>query len=455
MKKAFKKSLALTVAILFICISLTSCGIFQKKPETAEELWNRIDETMTNLTSYEANISLDMSYEIESKKFTAKGNGTLITIKENDDLYYYNSMVTEISCPELSIDQKSTSVKAYDDGAMFISNKSEGIDQNLSAKTDREAFLKAQENSGMDFDFNDSSKSEFDQDDDKSWELSFWGFDSDTLAATANEMGFSDIISDASLEDIIVTVYADKDFKVFLMDVDFIFKPEKTGAPVPTVSAEADYGKFNEASEIDIEKDKFTQVDNLLILEDIDNMLNDIYNNTDGLVTLNITQASYYDGKKKSSSKETDSITYGKKDGKYSHRIVSKINGVNTATIKYANGSQTVSSSGKTQSASLTEFEAKLFLRQLINTPKYDSSLVSNVTNNGNGVYKITLIEADPSLYENLAANITSTSATVEFTVVDGKITLINSDIKLSGTSSKTSTVPFKLTISSDLRVVK
>ena len=171
-------------------------------------------------------------------------------------------------------------------------------------------------------------------------------------------------------------------------------------------------------------------------------MIEDIEELENGSFVLDLTQTistSY----SKNSYTERDTVTYGKKDGKYFYDAKASADNAKY-DISYANGKQTVTVSGQTQTVDQSEKEAKAFVNGLINSAKYSPDKIINITQKEDGVYTI-ICTPDSSLYKPAYSYLTNATQSITFTIQDGKITKISSTVSASCYVATYGSVSFSL----------
>ena len=445
-----KKFFVLLIAVLLCALAFTSCG----DPETTTELMNKIDEKMESLKSYQSDVTANLSTDIYGYHCVAGFTGTQITIYGDSDRFYYYTVMegtTEMKDTEKNEVVESVKFKeieAFHEGNMFVSSEQGDQVQKLYSPLTKDeyiAYLEKQE-STLDIDYEACVNKAFLKNEDKTWTLTYSGYTKKAIAVVIEAFN-ADELFEEEIVDMEITIHANADFTVKDMELKMIFENESTTS---TFSMTAEYSKYNEATPIvdTLDVSQYKEVADCRLLTDIEDMIEDLEELENGSFVLDLTQTistSY----SKNSYTERDTVTYGKKDGKYFYEAKASTDSTKY-DIAYANGKQTVTISGQTQTVDQTEKEAKEFINGLINTAKYSSSKVSNIRKNENGIYTI-VCKPDSSLYQpvfsSLGASVQNVSQTIKVTVQDGKITKIEST--LSASSSYTmyyGTVSFELT---------
>ena len=447
-----KKFFVLLIAVLMFALAFTSCAKKQRDPETTTELMTKIDEKMESLQSYQSDVTANLATDIYGYRCVADFIGTQITIYgASDRFYYYNVMegTTEMKDTEKNEvveTVKSKQIEAFHEGNMFVFSEQGDLKQNMYSPLTKDeyiAYLEKQE-STLDIDFEACVNKAFAKNEDGTWTLTYSGYTKKSIA-TVVEAFQADELFEEEIVDMEITIHANADFTVKVVEFKMIFENESTTSEF---RMKAEYSKYDVATPIvdTLDVSKYTQVADCRLLTDIADMIEDLEEMENGSFVLDLTQkllASY-----SSTYTERDTVTYGKKDGKYFYDIKAS---TDTAKydIAYANGKQSVTISGTTETADQTEKEAKEFINGLINSAKYNAGKVSNLQKKADGVYTITC-DPDESLYQPVFASL-GTSArnatqTITITIQDGKITKMESTVSANCYTTTYGSVAFYLT---------
>ena len=133
MKKFLKLFLIPLSLVLFagMLIACTPQNNEEKEPETAIELWDRIDKKMEALESYEMSSNIQMTFYVLGKKVTGTIVGGVIESNKDNNYYYYTDSGTTLSCPQLNLFQKENTIESYQNGTLFISTVNDSVNQQL------------------------------------------------------------------------------------------------------------------------------------------------------------------------------------------------------------------------------------------------------------------------------------------------------------------------------------
>ena len=444
-----KKIFVLLIAVFLCALAFTSCG----DPKTSAELMDKIDEKMESLKSYQADVTANLSAQLFfGYHCTAGFTGTQITIDgDSDGFYYYNMMegTTKIEDAEkndLVETVKSKELEAFHEGKMFVSSEQGDSVQKLYSPLTKDeyiAYLEKQEDA-LDIDFEACVNKNFTKNEDKTWTLTYSGYTKKAVAAIVEAFN-ADELFEEEIADMEITIHANADFTVKDMEFKMIFANESTTS---TFTMKAEYSKYNEATPIvdTLDVSQYTEVADCRLLTDIADMIEDLQEMENGSFALNLKQT-ISTSSAENSYTEKDTVTYGKKDGKYFYDVKAFANN-EKYDISYANGKQTVTASGVNETLDQTEEEAREFINGLIDSAKYTADKIAKITQKEDGVYTITC-KPDESLYQPVFASLGSSSdnatQTITITIQDGKITKISSSVTAIAFPAAYGRVEFKL----------
>lgn len=438
------KKLICYALTLFSCVlMLTACQskdpdtVHEKKPfepESAMQLWEKIDATMDELESYEMDNAAQVVYYYMGYEIGLDMGGKTITTA----VAHYEETETVIACPEIEMNQTMTMVQAYYGGKMYTAANDGIYDQKFCSEMTYEEYKETKNDDlAGDIDITDCTESVFSKGEDGSWKLNFSGYTKKTIDKILDGMELTNEMLGAPIEDMEVTLVADKDFYAQKMELSLLFA-EAEGEPLPEFSVIAEYSKFNEAvfDAVVLAPEDYSVVDDVRILEKVGDALKERQAATSGEFTLEHKSTSELMGHTENSY-ERDSVSYGKKNGAYYYDITAELNGQQLA-IQYRNGVQTVTSAGESQTASQAEDDAKAFIDGLIDSAKYNPMAVAAIEKKDEGVYLFNVAQQDLSAYDYYFAGvdveITSAAQQITVTLDNGHLAKIESKITLDGT---------------------
>lgn len=430
-----KKTLFLLVCIsIVLLLTLVSCG----EPKSAEALYEKVDQVMNSLNSYEMDMDMKMTFYVSGYKVTGESRGHAVEYGlQGDEYYFYQEVDTKVTCKELSIAENQKNVETYSGGNYFICNESGGASQKLySALTSQQAMEYRLENDMEVGDvFEDCAERSFEKKEDGTWVLIYSGYTKKAIAHLEESMGLDGGLLDAEIMDMVITCVVDENYYVKRMELEFVFEEE---SKTPTIEISMTYSAYDAAEKKATEPDvaDYTKVDDIRLLTQVEDMLAERAECESGSFTLALTQSVTSTASTSSSLyKETDKVTFGEDESGYFYDIDATVDNVKY-DISYKNGKQTVKTSSKTQDNDQTDKEARAYIETLINSAGYDCTSVSKVEKRGEGVYRFTCTpgkDVYESYFANMGGKLTSATQTITVTIKDGQITKIQSVVTAMG----------------------
>lgn len=446
-----KKLFVLLITLLLCTLALTSCG----NPKSAEDVMKKIDKKMDSVKSYQTDITAKLSTEMYGYRVLADFTGKEIKINGNADKYYdYTIMEGSMEMKDLEKNEeiqkvKTKNLRAFHEGNIYIWSEKDNLTQKLYSPLTKDeyiAYLEKQSDT-IEIDFESCVNSSFVKNEDKSWTLNYSGYTKKAIDEFIE--AFGDELFEEEIKDMEITVHANADFTVKDVEIKIIFENESSTSEF---SMNQKYSNYGEATPIvdTLDVSQYKEVSDCRLLTDITDMFEDLEELENGSFVLDITQTlSTSSPSYKKTNTEKDTVTYGKKDGKYFYDV--KANTDNREyDIDYANGKQTITVSGQAQTVDQTEKEAKAFINGLINTAKYEAIRVSDIKKLEDGTYQIRCDKPNADLYypvfSSLRTPVQHVSQTIDITVQDGKIIKIKSTLSASSFTMNYGNISFKLT---------
>ena len=450
-----KKSYMLLSFVLLIALTLTSCvGVPQNntsqtlteqknlsEPQTATELWERIDDTMNALDSYEATVSSRITAYNEGYEVTATITGNAAQSgMQSGNFYSYNYAKTTVRILELQVKMDNKVTEVFKDGKVYISNVGNDVESKLCSPMTMEEYKKySEDNNILDYDIQDCTSKSFTKNEDNTWSLNFSGYTNKVMHSLVDHFGMEDVFN-AEMLDMEVSIEADEAFRALKFDCTFVFDTEEGDENIPQMTITSKYSSFNEfvPDPEAINESEFQEIEDIRILGDISDKMNDIRNAKEGSFELEIEQKVTFAGDS-SHYKEKDTVKYGKKNGAFYYDITAMVDDA-SFKILYEKGLQTIIQDGETTSAPQTSEEAEEFIWSLINSSQYNKNYVTNMISDGDGVYEIVCEKADSnafaSLFVAMGARYESGKQTFRIFMKNGKLEKIESEAALSGVVS-------------------
>lgn len=458
-KEATMKKLSLALVILLVlAIMLPSCK--EKKPESADELWNKIDEVMDSTESYRTDITMDLTmYTMgEEVKMTAEGY-SLYSQKGGHGDYNYNKSV--VKSDKLGIDQTSETVKAFIDGTLYIYDKSDGKESGKYATVSEKEYEEYTELSGglFDIDVEEGATKTFSQQSDGSWLLEISEYPEETVNKAFSSIGFDRETAGGKAKDLKVSVKADEKYRVSTMSFVFEFEADGGAEKVPTFAMEATYSGYGSTSvsaEL-IDTSKYEKKEDLVDREKIETLARKLYNHENVKMSAKIRGKVYAGAEIVSDIKEDDEINYGIRDGGYFFDLTAQVySGSSSYEVKmaYADGKLSTEVDGQKEVTQANSMAAKAYIDTSVQLSLYSDENITSVTDNGNGVYEVTLdlssMDQYKAAFEGTGESLKSAEGIALITIEDDGIKSIKLSVNVVSTMGT-----YKITKTLDLTVLE
>ena len=418
------------VLIITLCIPfLTSCALVDFEPKNASALWKKINRTMNNLQSYESEVSGNILFHEDEEKIAATfSSKTIISGKRPKDFYYYSTSESRLSIAQHF--QKQTITEAYHDGNMFVFSGSNRDAQRIYSPLKARDFINYLENRNLGFSdtlLQSCNNKSFTHNEDTTWSLCYSDYTEKSIDFMISSFGLDNNLFDFEIQDMKITIQADHQFRITEMTVDFIFNEEDTSNGA-SFNITAQYFNHDNATLITdtLNPKDYTKVEDCRLLSKFEDMFEKLNNDKDGSFVLYIEQTGTPSDKTKVTT-ETDTISYGEKDGNYFYNVHTVFEPFNSMTISYENGIQTTKKGSETKTKEQSETEAKIFISSLINSAQYDSSKVADIKKIRKDVYEIKCIV--PSTNELGLPSSNPARKTIRITTKNGNIVKIENYI--------------------------
>ena len=383
---------------------LTSCeyidfvlDFFKADPETADELWDRIDEEMDEIESYRCTTDVSINYEMQGIK--VKGNVDIVMVEigddDDEDYYSYMSNSADVYVGGSRITD-TESVVVYQDGKIYLSNKDGDVVNRLSAEMTTEEFVDyiSDRDNDIDLSVENATDKKMEKKDDGEWEISFSIFDEDELLEMLEAMEFDEDMLGFEITGVSVEAVADEDFRVDEMTVTFISGDDEV------IVMTARYDCYNSAKRVDIDEPDYEDVDYISAAITVEDYLDDVMDaeslDFDVYITHKVQNTAlteiYYE------YEENDSVSFLNKNNAFTYGIEAYLNG-EKFSIEYAYGTQTIIGSGSKQTAAQSALEAKSFILNLLDPVSFQLFNVSNIEKLSGDKYRIDLKATNVSDY--------------------------------------------------------
>jgi hypothetical protein len=420
---------------------MVSCGMFgSSEPESAQELYDKIIKKMDAIESVRTDISIDITFHVSGYEVKSEGTGYSVEIINSDgEFYFYEEITTRVNSVELSVDEKQKQMEAYYDGNYFISREQGDTVQKMYSPMTTEEVIEylSEKDVGM-FDYlaNCTNKS-FEKVDGGDWQYSCSGFTKIAIDKIVKALNLDGGELTAEFMDINFVLTADEKYRPKELKIDFVFEEIINKPSVSILMAFSQYGSAEAVTE-PLDTDKFTEVDDVRVLGDVEEMLREKTKKESGRFALTIDNTVRDYRGESSTYTEENIISYGKDDGGYFYNIDALIN-QELYTISYKNGRQTIELGSEYQENIQSEQEAREWIIQLMNNVGYDPITVTDIESKGEGVYKLTCGNTPTDFYEeyfeNYGASLYTVTEIITVTIKFGNITQISSNVTAKGST--------------------
>ncbi|MBQ8696561.1 MAG: hypothetical protein IJ519_02470, partial [Clostridia bacterium] len=422
------------LCVLLLCGALCSCGRVEtptsgateapevKEPESAEQIWEKVDEVMSAVKSYEYKSTMQLTYYYMGMRCDVSSIGNGVRCELEDDYYEYSDDRTDMRCDELSAEETRQSVEAYSDGKMYISNTVGDAAQRFCSPITYEEYGEESESLLDQFDVLDCKDKSFVKGEDGGYTLSFSGY---TKKAVRDFLdgGMSEDDFGADILDLEISITVDAEFhaKVFTINVVFDVDEDDTLAPVMTM--ESTYSGFGttEPNYDQLKTEEYTEIDDVRILDDVSECLDDFLSAKSGEFVVDSSQTISVMGEE-DVYREKDEVSFSEENGGFIYDVAIESSD-GDGNVSYKNGTQDVVYAGEEYSQAQTDAEAREFIDSLLEV-EYDSVRVSGIEVGEDGTYIFTVEHPDGSYYESYfeSIGVEYTSMTQTFTVtMDGE----------------------------------
>lgn len=469
MKKTTR--ILLIALMLLSVISVTSCTATPPEqtstkeapfvPKDAVSLWNKIDETMNALKSYEGKSVMDTTYYLMGDEYQMTSEATLVLSDGEDGFFEYNHGKNVIGCEANALNETVENLSAYYNGKMYLSTVGSAFSQKLCSPMTVDEFREETgEGLSGDVDFSSAKSAEFEKKDDGSWSIRFYDYTKKNVNEIVDSFGVDESSFGEEILDVEIFVLADADFRATKITIQLVFDVDDSTTTKPSLHVDIEYFNFNSArsSEGLIKTEEYTEVADVRVISDVADGLDKIKDATKGEFVLELSETYDMFGEK-TTSLEKDTVKYGVENGAYYFDLTSVVDG-EEAKISYRGGTYTVIQGGSTQTSSITDDSARLVVNNLIdNSSSYVTYGVTDVKKESDGVYLLKITHKDISAYKesmkDSGIDLKSVTQEVKVTFTDGDLTRLENAMTLSGEYSYGySTENVKITLNADFSFV-
>ena len=427
--------------------------------ERALKLDELSTEKMDNISSYTFTTSGEMKFTVMNTEATAVISGKDIRLATDSAFRHHRETQVTVSLADMTMETKET--LGFYNGTAYVSDKSgsEGYAFRSALTVDgyiahSERFV---EDSFSDFNAESASKRSSKKNSDGGWTITFFDFSESAIKGLVKSFeGFTDEISP---DDVTVKIVLDKNLYYKSFSLDFKFSEdsdfEKLNVSINVTDIEKNNMEFP-----DIDLTEYTEISDVRVLDMLDEELKKIKGDAeDGEMKqaeLTVTQRQVNNGSI-TAVEETDIISYGMLDGKFTYHINSKIaNSVNnrvTTTkyiIDYKNGTKSIEKynyKDVLQSADTAKSDdetERTFINGLLNQMQYERSLIITMETDSHNPFKFHITANVP---EGLISGVSYYSGEMSYKITfdeNGNLKEIYGELSLKLNSSSTQTYIIK-----------
>ena len=450
-----KKTSLLLTLVLILSMTLSSCqqlgsiipsfdnilGLGGKNeprpdPTSADELWERMDETMLALESYTSRSTISIKCTVADTLVTLNGTSYSIYINKPGEEFYYTT-----SSYGSRVDDGDTETSgdliAYDDGVLYFSN-TEGIQTSklrskISLEDFREFNKDNDEYTWLTNAIRSAFSKEFKKNEDFTWTLEYSKLAQSAVEELAKDFGFDDDILDFTFNDVSIAFEADPEFRATKMTMKFYADSDSS----PIMSASTTYDSFNSAEKIDLDKASYTEVHDAKIAKQAIDYINDFTEQYSGSAIISIqhsqglVNAAY---KPVEVYSESNVISFeNNTDAGYTFSIKTTAD-AETSILEYSDGTLTVTSNTSSGTAEITDKEARAYVYSMFSNTApalheiYDVEMLSDAS------YKLKCRISDLSRFGITGSNYKTDRSYYIIHMTDGEVTSITYHIVIEPT---------------------
>ena len=433
-----RKISLLLVFVIMLSIVLSSCGK-KKDPEDVYELWERIDEQMSELKSYKMDMSINVNCTIDGVRIELEGtSSTEISNFNNKKLYLHEQMTINTKADEKHLSTTNRMLR-FADGVMYVTNEQDGKYSYLSSELSAEEFRDYYSDTNEEYNFDpmDASTKTMEKGEDLTWKITAEKFGRERVDELWGIFGLDTL--GVEVDDVSMYVLADEKFRVTEIKMDFISNSQQSSV----ISMLVKFSNFNSVEKTDTEYPMCKEVDDARVIKWISSGIKDLSDAENGEFNV-LTCTKVYDdlGKEieKYTKDETCNIRFENDDDGV--ELTADISdGENTMNIRYSKKVLKVTVDKKTETQYVNEEYGQQLLDAFIGLCVFDEYTVRDVEKTADGVYKLECVvpESEKKTFADLITSVGDIYMSHEVYYVaafkDGKLKELEYHIIVNGTS--------------------
>ena len=379
-------------------------------PTNADELWQRLDETMNSLVSYKSKITASFEFSLEGVAVISNTATDMIFINTPGEEYFYSSTATRT---RVGTSEDSThEIIAFSDGVLYVSEAYNDYMSRICSDISLEDFESFYQSETSDFflvnALNTALSKKFTKNEDSTWTLSYSKLSEDAIKEFSDEIGFDEDIFGMKLCDGDVKFNIDEEFRATKITVNFYTEDDTA----PIIKLNMTFSNFDTASKIELDKSTYAVVDDARIAKLVDDYIDEFLDSNSGNAAISYTSTSY---------SENDAIYFENADDSLSFTINTVIEG-QEISIAYSDGTLTTTSASGTSTADMSNLEARTTLTQLFTSKALLGYEIMSVEEVSEGTYKINCKLTDLSRFGIRAYGYLTNSFYYVVKIQDGEV---------------------------------
>lgn len=425
MKRLVSSILCAAILIACLSLSLSSCADLEiaainrlEGKERAAAVFLRMIVALKDTKSYTLEIKSDINATLDdNKNMTVHVDQTESLEYDGSDVKAYRSETNNTVTIDGQDPVIEKSTLTFYDGKLGLANESNGV-RIFSAASFEDAKGFLDESRSADLEFNDISSITCDYEKDTGWTLTFAEMSGKTLGNFSESIESLDyVLDDTYLDDVIFKMTVSESFIPSSLSIEYVFassSPDDAQVTLPTMKLEAAFYDLG-STKVEVDLTGYTEVADITILQKINDTLTEAKEAQKGSFEFSSKSEAEFSGKSSFYSEE-DTVTYEKKDGKFTYNITAFTNDDLKITITYADGKQTAKikalvgskyygSKFSDQTAKQSEAEAKAFINAMIDSGSFNIFNISSIElkeeSNGKKTYELKVGKPNTAQFTN------------------------------------------------------
>ncbi len=386
-----KKTALFLTLVLILSTLLSSCASTVSKPQDVDKLWKKVNKAMNSLKSYEMDMELEIKLGEDYGNVDSKGtNHTVVYQKRGRITYFYEFTHTETTAGDDATVVMEQLI-AFDGEKLYESNVYDDRAAKFSSEITSAAFTELLEGeSDWNFSPEDAYEKSLEKSD-GSYIIKLSEFKIGVVNDFAEKTGFDGLALGLRISDMSVEILVDKKHRAKEMDIS-IYAERKT-EPVMTIKVA--YSNYNDANKEEIDKNEYTEVDDVRILDWLSKSLSDKTEEKDGAFTIEQLEQNVYAADRthyKDGNKSYYDVKFNSGD-RYTFDISYDVNG-QSSTLKYSEGvmylnSDPTSPNSKPKVEKATDKDAKDTVKAFLDMFDIQAYNVKSIQKQSDGIYRI------------------------------------------------------------------